>query len=278
MTKEEEEQRASAALYALKRRYRTPQELMRNLDSAYSAIVDCEDECFTDILLHITHSGRLLEEGAEMRDAEFDANFAASQLESFVEDPDAYRAEYRESEEEMEREENDPNFAPPVRRSSLAIIRTAWHGLMMAALPVLTVFLWQLARSGDRTFGEFVIISLATTILCAGYAPWYVIVGFGPFWFFYAAVTATCYGGWTEGGGLISQQPITGNAESVWIMSWFTAWLTIPLLKGIWHQWRWMQEARAGLPMHKATKHPLALLVTALAITVGMDHLSRKKE
>jgi hypothetical protein len=39
-----------------------------------------------------------------------------------------------------------------------------------------------------------------------------------------------------------------------------------------------MQEARAGLPMHKATNHPYALLVTALAITVGVDHLSRKKE
>jgi hypothetical protein len=178
----------------------------------------------------------------------------------------------------MEREDSDHDLTPPVPRSYLAIARTAWHGLMMAALPVLTVFLWQLARSGDRTFGEFVIVAFATMILCAGYAPWYVIVGFVPFWFFYAAVTAACYGGWTEGGGLISQQPITGNALSVWIMSWFTAWLTFPLLKGIWHQWRWRQEAREGLPMHKATKHPLALLATALAITVGVDHLFERKE
>jgi hypothetical protein len=69
MTKEEEEQRASAALYALKRRYRTSQDLERNLRDAYSALVDCEEECLTDILLQITHSGRLLKEGAEMRDA-----------------------------------------------------------------------------------------------------------------------------------------------------------------------------------------------------------------
>jgi hypothetical protein len=171
-----------------------------------------------------------------------------------------------------------PSQMTSTHSRSPKMARTMWHGFMMAALPVLTVFLWQLACGGDSTMSEFIIISLATTILCAGYAPWYVIVGFVPFWFFYAAVTATCYGGWTEGGGLISQQPITGNAESVWIMSWFTAWLTFPLVKGIWHQWRWMQEARVGLPMHKATKHPLALMATALAITVGIDHLSRKKE
>jgi hypothetical protein len=171
-----------------------------------------------------------------------------------------------------------PSQMTSTHSRSPEMARTMWHGFMMAALPVLTVFLWQLALGGDNSMKEFIIISIATTIICAGYAPWYVIVGFVPFWFFYAAVTATCYGGWTEGGGLISQQPITGNAESVWIMSWFTAWLTFPLLKGIWHQWRWMQEARAGLPMHKATKHPLALLVTALAITVGMDHFFKKKE
>lgn len=244
MTKEEEEQRASAAMYALKRRYCTSQELERNLRDAYSALVDCEDECFTDILLHITHSGRLLEEGAEMQKAEFDANFAAWQLESFVEDPDTYRAEYRESEEEMEREDNNPCLAPPVRRTSLAIIRTAWHGLMTVVLPVLIVALWWLSRGGDSTMNEFIIISVSTSILCVVYAPAYVIVGFIPFWFFYVAVTATCYGGWIEGWGLISQQPITGNAESVWMMSWFTTWLMYPLLKGIWHQWEWMKKTR----------------------------------
>jgi len=113
MTKEEEEERASAALFALRRRYRTPQELEENLRRAYSALDDCADECLTDILLHITHSGRLLEEGAEMREAEFDANFAALQLENFIEDPDAYRAEMKEIEEQLEREENDPSLTPP---------------------------------------------------------------------------------------------------------------------------------------------------------------------
>lgn len=244
MTKEEEEQRASAALYALRRRYRTSQELERNLRDAYSALVDCEDECFTDILLHITHSGRLLEEGAETWNTLFDVSWATSGLEEFVEDPDGYRAEYRQGEEEMEREENDPSLAPPVRRSFLALIGTAWHILMIVVLPALIVVLWWLSRGGDSTMNEFVIISLATTVLCAGYAPGYVIGGFIPFWFFYAAATATCYGGWTEGGGLISQQPITGNAGSVWIMSWFTAWLMYPLLKGIWHRWEWIKEER----------------------------------
>ena len=75
----------------------------------------------------ITRGAQLAAEAEAMRKDMLAAPAAAQRAFEFVENPDAYRAEYRESEEELEREDRDHDLTPPVPRSYLAIARTAWH-------------------------------------------------------------------------------------------------------------------------------------------------------
>ncbi len=153
-----------------------------------------------------------------------------------------------------------------------AWVSAVWMGFLAF---LLVVPLWALCSGREEMTRLSVWAAVLLYIpLFSCYAPWYLVLGTIPYWLLYAVVSATCFGGWSSGGGLIgNEQP--GDA---WVFFWLWMWSVYPLLRGIWHHWKWIEEGEAGLPKHKVTNHPAALAAVSLGMMVGLHYLfSRNK-
>jgi len=140
----------------------------------------------------------------------------------------------------------------------------AWI-LWMLATPV-AVLATDFNNTACIVYGISLLLNLW---LMAKYAPLYASVGFVPYWFLWAAVSAFVIDPWIGSDRLTKSSP--------YLLLSVVAWTLYPLLKGVWHTVRWEGERRRGEDLHPTIKHPWLVLGLCGAAAVGNYYLLKDK-
>jgi hypothetical protein len=140
---------------------------------------------------------------------------------------------------------------------------SAWHGFGNFLMVWAIIICWGALIYGIATqeFGIATLFMVVTLLVMIRYAPIFTVVSMMPYWFLYAAVDGIIYG--TE----------TSYRR---ILAWFLVWSLYPLLKGLWHIYRWEEERNLGLPLHPVSNHPYATAAACIGTAVAVRHFSKK--